>query len=140
MITKSIENCLRHARERGWTKLYWAIDIHSTILRPTYKFGVISTEFYPHAREVMQMISTRKDIVRILYTCSFPAEIEMYMEFFRNNDIFFDYINCNPEVPDGGYGYYKEKFYFNVLLDDKAGFDALTDWIDVKEVLEREFF
>ena len=26
------------------------------------------------------------------------------------------------------HGYYKKKYYFNVLLEDKAGFDPLKDW------------
>ena len=46
MITRSIETCLRQAKAKGWDKTYWAIDIHGTILRPTYTNNQISTEFY----------------------------------------------------------------------------------------------
>ena len=68
MITRAIENCLRSAREKGWEKTYWAFDIHGTILKPNFKRDSISTEFYPGAIEVMQLLCKRKDIVRILYT------------------------------------------------------------------------
>lgn len=136
MITRAIENCLRNARERGWEKTYWAIDIHGTILKPNYRHNEISREFYPHAIEVLQLLSKRKDIVKILYTCSYPHEIEQYIEYFAEHAIHFDHINKNPEVVDGGYGYYNDKFYFNVLMDDKAGFDGETDWKIIREMIE----
>jgi hypothetical protein len=136
MITRAIENCLRNAKERGWEKTYWAFDIHGTILKPNYKRDEISREFYPHAIEVLQLLSKRTDIVKILYTCSYPHEIEQYIEYFAEYGIHFDHINKNPEVADGGYGYYNDKFYFNVLMDDKAGFDGETDWVEIKGLLK----
>jgi hypothetical protein len=136
MITKAITNCLSLAQQKNWDRTFWAFDIHGTILKPNYRRDSISTEFYPMAKEVMQMLSRRTDIVRILYTCSYPHEIEQYIEYFKNHDIHFHYINQNPEVADGGYGYYQDKFYFNVLMDDKAGFDGETDWIAIKKTLE----
>ncbi|MFM9837364.1 MAG: hypothetical protein ACKVOQ_03805 [Cyclobacteriaceae bacterium] len=136
MITRAIENCLRNAKEKRWEKTYWAFDIHGTLLKPNYKRDEISREFYPHAIEVMQLLTKRKDIVKILYTCSYPHEIEQYIEYFAKHGIHFDHINKNPEVADGGYGYYNDKFYFNVLMDDKAGFDGETDWGELLRLLK----
>lgn len=136
MITRAIENCFQHARAKGWSKTYWAFDIHGTILKPTFQRGIISKEFYPYAKEVMQLLSTRTDIVRILYTCSYPHEIEEYLTYFAQHNIHFDNINKNPDVADGGYGYYQDKFYFNVLMDDKAGFDGETDWKNIYDLLQ----
>jgi hypothetical protein len=135
MITRAIENSFRHAREKRWNKIYWAFDIHGTLVRPNHTANVIATEFYPYAVEVMQMISKRTDIVRILYTCSYPHEIVQYIDYFKNLDIHFNYVNENPDVANGGYGYYKDKFYFNVLFEDKAGFNGETDWLEVKKLL-----
>lgn len=135
MIISAIENCLRTAKAKGWAKTYWAFDIHGTILKPNYKTNEISTEFYPYAKEVFQKLNERKDIVKILYTCSYPHEIKQYLEYFAKYDIHFDYINQNPEIADGGYGYYKDKFYFNVLMDDKAGFDGEVDWKLILELI-----
>ena len=137
MITKAIDNCFRHARERGWAKTYWAFDIHGTILKPNYKANEISREFYPYAVDVMQMVTRRKDIVKILYTCSYPHEIEQYLEYFEQHGILFDHVNINPDVANGGYGYYRDKFYFNVLMDDKAGFDGEADWEAMIPVLRK---
>ena len=137
MISRAVEICLRHAREKHWDKVYWAIDIHGTILKPNYKRKEISTEFYPFAIETLQLISKRNDIVLILYTCSYPHEIEQYMTLFADHSIQFDYVNQNPEIANGGYGYYQDKFYFNVLMDDKAGFDGEHDWKEVLMVIQK---
>ena len=109
--------------------------MHGTILKPNFTPGTISNEFYPEAKEVMQIVSKRKDISTILFTCSYPDEIVQYLDFFRQHDICFDYINENPEVVDGSYGYYQKKFYYNILFEDKAGFDANTDWQLVKKII-----
>jgi hypothetical protein len=140
MISKAIKNCLSQASLKGWNKTYWAFDIHGTILRPTFKTGVVSTEFYPLAKEVMQMLSKRDDIVKILFTCSYPEEIVTYVKYFSEHDIHFNYINENPEVCAGAYGHYERKFYFNVLFEDKAGFDPMTDWADVLNLLNNKTF
>lgn len=137
MITRAIDNAFQHAKVKGWSKTYWAFDIHGTILKPNHRRDVISTEFYPNAIEAMQLLSKRDDIVRILYTCSYPAEIDQYLSFFERHGIHFHYVNRNPEVADGGYGYYKEKFYFNVMFEDKSGFDGETDWTNVIETLKK---
>lgn len=136
MITRAIKNCLRRAREKKWEKTYWAIDIHGTLLRPNFKKNEISLEFYPYAVEVMQKLATRKDIIKIMYTCSYPHEIKQYVEYFAQHGIEFDYINSNPEIVNGSYGYYQDKFYFNVLMDDKAGFDGDKDWKKIMTLLE----
>jgi hypothetical protein len=140
MITKAIQNCLRNAKAKAWEKTYWAFDVHGTILYPTFKAGVVSTEFYPHAKEVMQLLSKRSDVVMVLYTCSYPHEIEHYIEHFRKHDIHFHYVNENPDVCAGAYGHYERKFYFNVLFEDKAGFDPLTDWKEVLNILQSPDF
>ena len=70
-----------------------------------------------------------------MYTCSHPEEIVQYQQFFKSHDIHFDYVNSNPEVVNGGFGFYDDKPYFNVLFEDKAGFDAEEDWIEVFEVM-----
>lgn len=137
MVIRAIESCIKLAREKNWEKLYWAIDIHGTLLKPNFKRNEISREFYPYARETMQLLSKRKDIVKILFTCSYPHEIKQYLEFFSENGIHFDYVNSNPEICDGGYGYYQNKFYFNVLMDDKAGFDGEKDWKPIFDLLQK---
>lgn len=135
MITRAIANCVSNARLKNWHKTYWAFDIHGTVLKPTYQSGVESTEFYPYAKEALQLISRQRNIVRILYTCSFPQEIAGYLRYFERHGIHFDYVNENPDICAGAYGHYEDKFYFNVLFEDKAGFDPSTDWKEVYQLL-----
>jgi len=45
-------------------------------------------------------------------------------------------VNENPEVLNLKYGCYDKKPYFNVVFEDKAGFDPMTDWLLVKGLLE----
>lgn len=137
MIVTAIEYAINTAKTRNWEKTFWAFDIHGTILKPTYVAGKITTEFYPLAKETLQMISKIPNICMILYTCSHPHEIVEYLDFFKKHDINFKYVNENPEVVDGAYGYYDDKFYFNVLLEDKAGFLSARDWPLVKDFVEK---
>lgn len=135
MITTAIDNSIKLMTERGWDKIFYFIDLHSTVIKPNYERGNIPTEFYPYAKEVLQYLSSRKDICLIMYTCSHPEEIVEYVEFFKEHGVVFDYINENPEVTTqvGGYGCYDKKPYMNVLMDDKAGFEPETEWLEIME-------
>ena len=130
MILSAIQKALKIKSKRNWDRIYIAVDIHNTIVEGNYKTNDIPTEFYPYAKEVLQLFSKREDVKLILFTCSHPHEIESYLKLFTDNGIYFDYINENPEVQSDldGYGNYEKKFYFNVLMDDKAGFDPISEW------------
>ena len=134
MFQDALINAWSTAKARNWNKLYFAVDLHRTCLIPNYEKG-IPTQFYAGAEETLRTMSERSDIVLIMYTCSHPEEIELYKELFISKGITFIYVNENPEVPDNVYGYFKDKFYFNVLLDDKAGFNPTYDWEVVKNFL-----
>jgi hypothetical protein len=138
MIIRAIENSIKHAKQKKWDKTFWAFDLHGTILVPNYKGGQIPTEFYPFALETLQMISKMPSVCMIMYTCSHPHEIEEYKELFKSNNILFEHFNNNPEVVDGAYGYYKDKFYFNVLFEDKAGFDP-SEWPSVNAFIQENY-
>ena len=136
MITDAITAAYEVYNNRKWDKMYWAFDVHGTIIKPNWEQGNIPTEFYPFAKEAMQLISSKKEIVTMLYTCSLPEEIPLYKELFTNASIRIDYVNENPEVKSQGYGYYETKPYFNVLFEDKAGFKPERDWEKVIELLK----
>ncbi|MOA37506.1 hypothetical protein D3C78_1591030 [compost metagenome] len=72
----------------------------------------------------------------ILYTCSYPHEIEQYLKFFKEQGIHFRFVNQNPEVVNEAYGFYEQKFYFNVLFEDKSGFDPEQDWEKIYTMLK----
>ncbi|MEM7550237.1 MAG: hypothetical protein AAF363_11200 [Bacteroidota bacterium] len=136
MITKAIEFAFEYRKMKGWQRTYWAFDIHGTILKPNWSKDILPDQFYPEAKECLQMISKIKEVRMILYTCSRPDHIESYLKFFESDDIKFHYTNSNPEIRNGAYACYDSKPYFNVLFEDKAGFDPYEDWIKVKELIK----
>ena len=122
------------AKKRNWEQIYVAIDVHDVILEANYSTD-IPTKFLGNAKEVLQRMSLRKDIVLILYTCSFPREIEQYQKLFQENDIHFKYVNENPECFNTAFGDFSKKFYFSILLEDKAGF-VPDDWYIINSTLD----
>ncbi len=128
MIVPAIKKAFETARSLGWEKTYWAFDVHETILIPNWDASNIPTEFYPGSKEALRLLTERDDIVMFLYTCSHKRDTDQYLELFQSEGIHFDYVNENPEIVNSDLGYYDKKPYFNVLLDDKAGFDPITEW------------
>jgi hypothetical protein len=123
---------------RKFDKLYWAIDIHGTIMPPDYEkiHKGDNFNYYPNAKEVLQFLSDRKDVFKlILFSCSHKKELDIYLKQFELDGIKFDYINENPECQNTKLGNFDKKFYFSILLDDKAGFDGNEDWETIKRIL-----
>ena len=135
MIIPLIHHQFNVARKRGWDRTYWAVDLHGTVIRPNYRDDELPTDYYPDALNAMRLLTARSDIRLIMYTCSWPKEIERYLKKFEGDGIVFDHVNKNPEVKSEGYGHYESKPYFNVLLDDKAGFDPNKHWGRILEAL-----
>lgn len=136
-IIKTIRRSIEYAKSKQWYEVYWAFDLHGTILVPNHIKGNVDTEFYPYAKEAMQIISNRNDIILITNTSAFDDELESYIKMFDENGIYFKYFNENPEIDhcNGSFGNYDKKFYFNVLFEDKAGFFP-EDWYDVFQCMK----
>jgi hypothetical protein len=56
------------------------------------------------------------------------GEIMTIKQWLKDNWINIDYINSNPDVVNTEYGDFSRKPYFNIIIDDKAGFEPETDW------------
>lgn len=128
-MTHAITQLRKKIEVHDWKKIYVAFDLHGTIVKPNYKPGELCTEFYPGAITSLRFLSASPDQFKlILFTSTPPELIQGYLESFKYYDIFFEYVNSNPEIATepGHYGDYSEKFYFDLLFDDKAGFDPDT--------------
>lgn len=128
---KLLEKQYLRMKERGWKKLYFVVDVHEVILKPNYDTDY-STEYYPLAKEVLQMLSKREEIVLIMWTASIEEHRIKYQKEFEKEGINFQYINENPEVINTDWGDYKSKMYCNVGFDDKFGFDPSIHWEEIK--------
>lgn len=130
-IIEALQRNWLKAKKKKWDCIYIGVDIHDTIVYGNYDNTNIPTKFTPHAKETLQFLSNRKDIVLFLYTCSHQHEIEKYKTFFAENGIKFQSVNKNPAVQSNDLGCYDDKPYFNLLLDDKAGFNCEMDWYNI---------
>ena len=134
-LITTFDNAFKLMHLRKWDYIYVAVDVHGTIFKPTYSTEE-SYDYYPYAKEVLQKLSRRKDVKLILWTASHPEMLEKYKAKLESDGIHIDFINENPEVENSDFANFNNKFYFNVGLDDKFGFDANNDWLDLKQMLK----
>jgi hypothetical protein len=113
------------------------IDLHGTII-PGGKSTTDQNdyqEFYPDAKEVLQWATGRKDIFLILWTSTPMSRMDDVLVWLSKHGIVFDFINGNPHAKDTPRSCFDKKPYFNILLDDRAGFEPETDWTAIKNEL-----
>jgi len=125
--------------DKGWPEIYICIDLHGTII-PSGRDSNDQTdkmEFYEGAEEVLQLLTARKDIKLILWTSTPSDRAEIVLKQLADNGITFDYFNENPHAKNTPRSDFGKKFYFNILLDDRAGFEPETDWQTIKDELIR---
>jgi hypothetical protein len=130
--TQIIQHVHKQKIERKWQKLYWAIDMHDTIITGTYNRFNDGAVIYPYAKETLDYLFNSPDHYTILWTSSYMTSIQDVVQRF---DLNFNGINCNPECPNTTLCDFQSKFYFNFVLDDKAGFDGTKDWREIYEAL-----
>lgn len=136
-ILKVLERQYEKQMKNHWYETYWIVDMHGVITRPNHKVRLPKIDFYPFALRALSILSDREDIRLILYTSSYPDQRQNYIDQLAELGIEFDYINENPEIRSyEDFGYYEEKPYFDVYLDDKAGFDPEDEWVEIYEFLK----
>lgn len=133
-ILKSFENAFKKMKERNWDKIYVLVDIHDTIFEASYE-NEETFKWFPYAMEALSLMTNSKQIDLILWTSTYPSDIDRYLKEFEKYHIKFDFINRNNETENTSLSCFNEKTYFNVGIDDKFGFDAESDWEKVYEYL-----
>ena len=136
-IIKSIERAYSLLQERNWDTIYWAIDLHGTCIKSNYVSGEYEW-INEDAKKCLQLISSLSENKVILWSSCYNQEKFKILDFFGINNIYIDNFNKNPYIKSTSSGYFGEKFYFSILLDDKAGFDPDTDWKLIYEYLKNK--
>lgn len=133
----NIQKTFELKSKRNWPEIYICIDLHGTIIPSGKSTDDVGDElvFYPDAKEVLQWMSKRRDIILILWTSTPIARLDKIWTFLTSNGIHFDYINSNPHAKNTPRSDFSSKFYFNILLDDRGGFDGESDWSLIKKEL-----
>jgi hypothetical protein len=133
----NVKRTFEMKKAKGWPEIYVLVDLHGTII-PGGKHSADQNdylEFYPVAQEVLQWFSNRSDIFLILWTSTPPSRQTPVHEWFLKNGIDVDFWNENPHAKDTPRSCFEKKPYFNILLDDRAGFEPETDWQAIKDEL-----
>ena len=159
-ITKIFEDALKKNKDGGYDTLYVAVDVHGTIFKPTRRTVMMASDgangrfevvckvgrgnefdFYWFAKETLIYLSSKKNVKLILMTSAInQAEIVKKLESFG---IKIYAINHNPDFAHNSstqeiYADFTVKFYFDILLDDKAGFEPEHDWEELYKFLQKK--
>ena len=137
-MSSYIHRVFLNSFSKNWYYTYFVFDLHNTIIKSTYDQKDNTVEYYPYAKKAMQQISKRDDIVKILWSSSSDEQLEKYNKIFISDDIIFQKFNENPDInsKNGNFGSYDKKFYFNCLIDDKAGFLPNEEWYYILELFK----
>lgn len=145
-IVDMFTEALIRRRERGYKRFYIAVDLHGTIFRPSkitkMEYDKEENVFfehisevgnglqlsYPFAVEVLRHLSSCSECCLILWTSSTEDNANMACALLKDSGITVSYVNENPECNGNEYSDFGVKFCFDILLDDKAGFEPETDW------------
>lgn len=114
--------------KRGWKTIYWLVDVHGVIIPGSWHKENDFQFIDNWCPRVLRWISEQPDHRLILWTSSYKEELNKLGDWLFSRGITVDYINCNPEEKNTVYADFSFKPYFNILLDDKAGFDPKIDW------------
>jgi hypothetical protein len=137
-ILKAVERAYRVMEERDWDTIYWAVDLHGVCLKSNYQQGGYEW-INEDALRTLQLINRLSESKIILWSSVYEEEKKRISRFFNGHGIILHGFNDNVYEKNNKVSSFDQKFYFSVLLDDKAGFDPETDWQAIGEYLTRRY-
>lgn len=137
-IIKAFDAAFKRMKEKNWDCIYVLVDIHGTIFKPSYN-NEEKFETYPYAKEALHLMSESKKIKIILWSSTKRSWMNDYW-LALTPEVYADFLNGNDDVevgPDDPEQMdFSKKFYFNIGIDDKFGFEPETDWKEIYEYLK----
>jgi hypothetical protein len=130
-ITQLFNEAWEKKKKRGWQQIYIMVDLHGVVLNSTYKASNELKFAHLNTMPCLSYLSNQQDVVLILWTSSHWKEIQNVISWLKSWGIHFKFINENPIEKDTEYASFTKKPYFNIVLDDKAGFDPNHDWSEL---------
>lgn len=138
MITKAITTAYQKLKDRKWDTVYWAIDLHDTCLVANYETGGYAW-INDSALNTLKLISSKPETKIILWSSVHDDEQQDIIKFFAEYGINVYSFNCNPRESSTTVSCFDSKFYFSILVDDKAGFDPSTDWDLISAYFDKHY-
>jgi hypothetical protein len=135
---RGIENAYIKAVKRGFDKVYWAVDLHDTCLRATYAANEPHTYEWinPYVKDALKRLAAHPETHIILWSSVHEDEKIHYLNFFAEAGIRVAGFNQNPFETGSESCGVTEKFYFSILVDDKAGFDH-SEWLHIPDFVDQ---
>ena len=131
-----IEKVFNGLNNGSFKCIYIMVDVHNTILKPTFDKKE-TFEYFPYAKETLQLLSEKENIKLIMWTSSYDEKIQIYLKHFEENGIIFNFVNENKEYGNVSFACFDTKFYYDIGIDDKFGFDAEHDWKEIYTFLTK---
>lgn len=85
-LVKQLHNSFDYMVKRNWEKIYIAVDIHGTVMEPTYS-DLLSHKFYEDSIETLKLFSERNDCSMILWTSSNKSNAQAYFDLLKNKQV-----------------------------------------------------
>ena len=122
-------------------KFYIAINIENAIFKDPENNNMYCYPIdpYKNALEILSKISKRDDIKIIFISNIDNYFISKIFHFLKKNGLESNYLfGENPEVTYANKKYFKpNNFYYNILLDERSGFNPTIDWVVLDEFLDK---
>jgi hypothetical protein len=119
---------------RGWDKVYWALDLHDTCFRSTYRQYEYEW-INEHVRDALVRLTAHVETHLILWSSVHPDEQPHILWFFEDAGIRVSGFNDNPFERGNETSGFDQKFYMSVIIDDKAGFHH-SEWLWIPDMVD----
>lgn len=135
-LIKHIQNTYKQKKLKNWKYIYYTIDIHGTIFKPTHDYNKEQFKYYPFAKKTLQLISQQKDTKILLWSSTYPQNITQYINNLKENNINVDFINYNTDIKNNNISDFSFKQYTDIGIDDKFGFNPNNEWKKIYNTLK----
>lgn len=137
-IMHGIQQAYIKTHNRGWPNMYWAVDLHDTCLVATYAANEPASYEWinPYVKDALLRLAAHPETHIILWSSVHESEKAPYLKFFEDAGIRIAGFNSNPYETGSKSCCVAEKFYFSILVDDKAGFHH-GDWMHIPDFVDQ---
>ena len=137
-MRKTINRSYARYKQKGYQYWYWALDVHDVVFKGDYKVDC-ALQWLPNAKRALKIIATIPEIKIILFTSTRKDKTQAIIDKLKNETGLEVYgVNENPDfqTDPGNLCEFDKKFCFDLMFDDKAGFDVNDNaWEEVVATL-----
>ena len=142
-VSSMFDKGFHTAKDAGYNYMVIAVDLHGTMINTKVfnetqgKFlDKIEASLFPQAITALQAMSAHKSIVMYVYSGTKKSKLKKLVNYlYEKYGISLD-TRYHPMTQHASQSF-KTKPYFNILLDDRAGFDPTGDWLEIIRFMPR---